>query len=44
MKLNFAPVDPIQIFFCLVSFFAEVKIFIFWPKTMDYIYVRSQVF
>ena len=22
---------------CMESFFAEVKIFIFWPKTMDYI-------
>ena len=34
MKLKFAPVDPIQIFFCVVSFFAEVKIF----------HIRSQVF
>ena len=36
-KLTFVHAAPIDIYFCVVSFFAKVKIFIFWPKTMDYI-------
>ena len=28
--------------YCLVSFFAEVKIFRFWPKTMVYIIIVSR--
>ena len=27
---------PLEMPFHMVSFFAEVKIFRFWPKTMDY--------
>ena len=27
---------PLEMLFPMVSFFAEVKIFRFWPKTMDY--------
>ena len=27
---------PLEIPFLMKSFFAEVKIFRFWPKTMDY--------
>ena len=35
MKLKFVPVAPIQIFFCVVLFSAEVKSFRIWPKTVD---------
>ena len=27
---------PLEMLFPMVSFFAEAKIFRFWPKTMDY--------
>ena len=27
---------PLEMCYCLVLFFAAVKIFQFWPKTMDY--------
>ena len=27
---------PLEMCYCLVSFLARVKIFSFWPKTMDY--------
>ena len=36
MKLKFSPPAPLQMYFSLVSFLANVKIFRFWPKTMDY--------
>ena len=36
MKLTFCQSAPLEICFCLVSVFAEVKIFSFCPKTMDY--------
>ena len=36
VKLNFAPFCPLEMLFNMVSFFPEVNIFIFWPKTMDY--------
>ena len=35
MKLKFV-VILLLICFCMVSFLAEVKIFSFWPETMDY--------
>ena len=36
MKLKLAYSAPLQMCFPMISFFAEVKIFIFRPKTMDY--------
>ena len=36
MKLKFASFCPLEIGFHLVSFFAEVKNFSFWSKTVDY--------
>ena len=36
MKLNFSPPAPLEMYFSLVSFLAKVKIFSFWPKTVDY--------
>ena len=33
MKLNSV---PLEMPFHMVSFLAEVKLFSFWPKTMDY--------
>ena len=36
MKLRFSSSAPLQMYFSLVSFLAEVKFFSFWPKTMDY--------
>ena len=36
MKLKFSHSARLEVCYCLVSFFAEVKIFNFWPKTMDY--------
>ena len=36
MKLKFCHSVPLEMCYCLVLFFAEVKIFRFWPKTMDY--------
>ena len=37
MKLKFVFFSaPLETYFCMVSFWAEVKLFIFWPKTMDY--------
>ena len=36
MKLKFSPSAPLEMYFSLVSFSAKVKIFSFWPKTMDY--------
>ena len=38
MKLKFCQYARLEIHYCLVSCFAEVKIFSFWPKTMDYNY------
>ena len=32
--LSFCPLKYICL--CMVSYFAEVKMFSFWPKTMDY--------
>ena len=36
MKVNLCHSVPLEIGFCMISFFAEVKIFRFRPKTMDY--------
>ena len=36
MKPKLSPSAPLQMCFSLVSFLAKVKIFSFWPKTMDY--------
>ena len=36
MKLKYSPPAPLEAYFSLVSFLAKVKIFGFWPKTMDY--------
>ena len=36
MKLRFSSSAPLQMYFSLVSFLPKVKIFSFWPKTMDY--------
>ena len=36
MKLNLCHSGPLEMLFLMGSFFAEVKIFRFWPKTMDY--------
>ena len=35
MKLKFGHSAPLEMGFCMASFFAEVKIFRFWLKTMD---------
>ena len=34
MKLKFTLLTPLEICFCMASFFAKVKIFRFWPKSM----------
>ena len=36
MKLKFCPTARREVFYRVISFFAKVKIFRFWPKTMDY--------
>ena len=36
MKLKFAPFSPLEMPFPMISCFAKVIIFRFWPKTMDY--------
>ena len=36
MKPRFSSSAPLQMYFSLESFLAKVKIFRFWPKTMDY--------
>ena len=36
MKLKFCQTARLEVCYRLVSFFAKVKIFRFWPKTMDY--------
>ena len=36
MKLNLHQSDPLEMPFLMVSFFVEIKLFSFWPKTMDY--------
>ena len=36
MKLAFCHYARLELCYCVASFFAEVKIFIFRPKTMDY--------
>ena len=36
MNLKFALTAPLEMPFPMVSFFARIKIFRFWPKTMDY--------
>ena len=36
MKPRFSSSAPLQMYFSLESFLAKVKIFSFWPKTMDY--------
>ena len=36
MKLKFCQTARLEVCYCLESFTAEVKIFRFWPKTMDY--------
>ena len=43
MKLKFAHSAPLQMCVCLVSFLAEVKMFIFCPKTMDYSGVLTEI-
>ena len=36
MKLKIEQFAPLEMPFQIKSLFAKVKIFIFWPKTMDY--------
>ena len=36
MELKFCQNACLEVCYCLESFFAKVKIFRFWPKTMDY--------
>ena len=36
MKLKFAQYTPFEMGVCVISFFVKIKIFRFWPKTMDY--------
>ena len=36
MELKFCQTARLVMFYCLESFLAKVKIFRFWPKTMDY--------
>ena len=36
MELKFFHTAHLVVFYCLESCFAKVKIFRFWPKTMDY--------
>ena len=36
MKLNLRHSVPLEMPFHMVSFLAEIKLFSFWPKTMDY--------
>ena len=36
MKLKFMHSAPLEMPFPMVAFFNTVKIFRFWPKTMDY--------
>ena len=36
MKLKLCNYARLEIRYCLVSFFAEIKIFRFWSKSMDY--------
>ena len=36
MKLKFCQTARLEVCYRLESFTAEVKIFKFWPKTMDY--------
>ena len=36
MKLKFCQTARLEVCYRLVSLFAKVKIFRFWPKTMDY--------
>ena len=36
MKLKFCQTARLEVCYGIVSFFAKVKIFKFWPKTMDY--------
>ena len=36
MELKFCQTARLEVCYCLESFFAKVKIFRFWPKTMDY--------
>ena len=39
MKLKFCQTACLDVCYRLESFTAEVKIFRFWPKTMDYVYI-----
>ena len=36
MELKLAPSAPLEMLFPIVSLLAKVKMFRFWPKTMDY--------
>ena len=36
MKMNLCHSAPLEMCFCMESFFAKTKIFRFWPKIMDY--------
>ena len=36
MKLKRCQTARLEVCYCLAAFFAEVQIFNFWPKTMDY--------
>ena len=36
MELKFCQTARLEVCYSLESFFAKVKIFIFWAKTMDY--------
>ena len=36
MKLKLCQFTALEVCFCVASFFAEVKVFNFWLKTMNY--------
>ena len=48
MKLKFCQTTRLEVCYRLEYFFAEVKIFRYWPKTMDYnpgvFFWRSETF
>ena len=40
-RRNLCHSAALEVLFLMVSFFAEVEIFRFWPKTMDYTYSQA---
>ena len=43
MKLKLRHSARLEMHFCMVSFFTGIKIFRFWPKTMDYSLIEIEV-